>query len=62
MFFNLIGKKSDAEKAKDGAFIQAIKGIESLVVKDGRMSMDVSDLEAKVRESRKQAQQLVQRG
>ncbi|MFC5694847.1 hypothetical protein ACFPU0_04650 [Pseudomonas sp. GCM10022186] len=59
MFFNRIGQKSSSEKAKDEAFMQAIKNIETLVVTDGRMSMDASELEDKVRASREEARKLV---
>lgn len=59
MFFNRIGQRSTAKKAEDDAFMQALKSIESLVVKDGRMSMDASELEEKVRASRKEAKKLV---
>lgn len=60
MLFDLIGK-SAAEKAKDKEFLDALKQINTLVVKDGRMSMDFSDLEDKVRTSRQQAKKLMQR-
>lgn len=59
MIFSRIGNKSSAEKAKDEAFMKAIKNIETLMVKDGRMSMDTSELEEKVRASRKEAKKLV---
>lgn len=55
MFFGRIGHRSDTKKSQDEAFLQALKNIESLVVQDGRMSMDASELEEKVRASRKEA-------
>lgn len=55
MFFGRIGQRSLAKKVRDEAFLQALKNIDTLVVQHGRMSMDASELEGKVRESRKQA-------
>ena len=59
MFFNRIGHRSDAKKAEDDAFMQAIKQIDILVVRDGRMSMDAKELEDLVRDSRDKAKKLV---
>ncbi|WP_116817471.1 hypothetical protein [Pseudomonas syringae] len=59
MFFNRIGHRSDAKKAEDDAFMQAIKQIDTLVVRDGRMSMDAKELEDLVRDSRDKAKKLV---
>ncbi|RVD77896.1 hypothetical protein [Pseudomonas koreensis] len=59
MFFNRIGHRSDAKKAEDDAFMQAIKQIDTLVVRDGRMSMDAKELEDLVRDSRNKAKKLV---
>ncbi|MFV2947665.1 MULTISPECIES: hypothetical protein [Pseudomonas] len=59
MFFNRIGHRSDAKKAEDEAFMKAIKNIDTLVVRDGRMSMDVKEIEDLVRSSREKAKKLV---
>lgn len=59
MFFNRIGHRSDAKKAEDDAFMQAIKQIDTLVVRDGRMSMDATEIEDLVRASRDKAKKLV---
>jgi len=59
MFLNLLGRKSHVEKAKDEAFMRAIKNVSTLMVKDGCMSMDASELEEKVRASRKAAKTLI---
>ncbi|ERL00950.1 MULTISPECIES: hypothetical protein [Pseudomonas] len=59
MFFNRIGHRSDAKKAEDDAFMQAIKNIDTLVVRDGRMSMDATEIEDLVRASRDEAKKLV---
>ncbi|OPK07332.1 hypothetical protein [Pseudomonas sp. VI4.1] len=59
MFFNRIGHRSDAKKAEDDAFMQAIKNIDTLVVRDGRMSMDTTEIEDLVRASRDEAKKLV---
>ncbi|MNU01279.1 hypothetical protein D3C72_2446290 [compost metagenome] len=59
MFFNRIGHRSDAKKAEDDAFMQAIKQIDTLVVRDGRMSMDATEIEDLVRASREKAKKLV---
>lgn len=50
-------RRSAAKKAEDDAFMQAIKRIDTLVVRDGRMSMDAKELEALVRDSRDKAKQ-----
>ena len=59
MFFNRIGHRSDAKKAEDDAFMQAIKNIDTVVVRDGRMSMDTTEIEDLVRASRDEAKKLV---
>lgn len=59
MFFNRIGHRSDAKKAEDDAFMQAIKEIDTLVVREGRMSMDTKEIESLVRSSREEARKLV---
>ncbi|AHG38945.1 hypothetical protein N018_01235 [Pseudomonas syringae CC1557] len=59
MFFNRIGYRSDTKKAEDEAFMQAIKSIDSLVVRGGRMSMDAKEIEGLVRSSRDKAKKLV---
>jgi len=59
MFFNRIGHRSSAKKAEDEAFMKAVKNIGSLVVRDGRMSMDVKEIEDLVRSSREKAKKLV---
>lgn len=59
MFFNRIGHRSDTKKAEDEAFMQAIKSIDTLVVRDGRMSMDAKEIESLVRSSREKAKKLV---
>ncbi|APU32387.1 hypothetical protein UYA_22630 [Ectopseudomonas alcaliphila JAB1] len=59
MFLNRLGRKSHTEKAKDDAFMRAIKSVTTLMVKDGCMSMDASELEDRVRASRKAAKTLI---
>ncbi|WP_024666313.1 hypothetical protein [Pseudomonas syringae] len=59
MFFNRIGYRSDTKKAEDAALMQAIKSIDTLVVRGGRMSMDAKEIEDLVRSSRDKAKKLV---
>lgn len=59
MLFSLIGKKSKAEEKQDVAFLDALSRIETLQVRDGCVSMDISDLKAKVRDSREKTRGLV---
>ncbi|WP_032606478.1 hypothetical protein [Pseudomonas syringae] len=56
--FNRIGHRSDTKKAEDQAFMQAIKNIDTLVVRGGRMSMDAKEIEGLVRSSRDKAKKL----
>ncbi|RMU08210.1 hypothetical protein ALP36_00099 [Pseudomonas syringae pv. coriandricola] len=58
MFFNRIGHRSDTKKAEDAALMQAIKSIDTLVVRGGRMSMDAKEIEDLVRSSRDKAKKL----
>lgn len=44
MFRSRIGHRSDAEKKEDEAFMAALREIRTLEAKDGRLSMDASDL------------------
>jgi predicted nucleotidyltransferase len=59
MLFDLIGKKSKAERAEDDEFLEALNSIKTLQVKDGCVSMDYSDLKEKVKKSRETARKLV---
>jgi hypothetical protein len=59
MFFNRIGHRSNAKKAEDEAFMKALKNIDTLEVRDGRMSMNATEIEDLVRASRDKARKLV---
>ena len=45
MFRSSIGQRSDAQKKEDQAFMDALREIRTLEAKDGRLSMDTSDLQ-----------------
>jgi hypothetical protein len=59
MLFSLIGKKSKAEEQQDVAFLDALSRIKTLQVRDGCVSMDISDLKTRVRDSREKTKGLV---
>lgn len=44
MFRSSIGHRSDAQKKEDADFMAALREIRTLEAKDGRLSMDASDL------------------
>ncbi len=62
MFFDLLREKSAAEKKQDEAFIRAAKTLKTLAVKDGCVSVDISELDHKVRASRDQVRRFVSQG
>lgn len=48
MFRSTIGPRSERQKREDDEFMQALKDIPTLQVRDGCMSMDVSDLREQI--------------
>jgi len=59
MFRSTIGPRTERQKREDAEFMQALKEIPTLQVRDGRMSMDVSDLKDKVKASREVGKRLI---
>lgn len=59
MFRSSIGHRSDAQKREDELFMQALRRIKTLEAKDGRLSMDASDLQEQVESLHETGQRLV---
>ncbi|AXH59651.1 hypothetical protein [Pseudomonas amygdali] len=49
MFRSTIGPRSEREQREDQEFIQALRKIPTLQVRDGCMSMDASDLQEEIK-------------
>lgn len=59
MFRSSIGHRSDAQRQEDERFMQALREISTLEAKDGRISMDASDLQEQVESLHKAGRRLV---
>jgi len=60
MLFNMIGKKSKAERAEDDKFLEALANIKTLHVQDGCVSMEFSEVKEQVIKAREKAKGLVE--
>lgn len=60
MLFNMIGKKSKTERAKDDKFLDALAKIKTLHVQDGCVSMEFSEVKQQIIEAREKAKSLVE--
>ncbi|RMT85487.1 hypothetical protein [Pseudomonas viridiflava] len=61
MLFNMIGKKTKAERAEDDRFLEALTNIKTLQVQDGCVSMEFSELKEQVLAAREKAKGLVKK-